>query len=205
MEPEKEKKENKYIRGKIYKLTSGYTGFVYIGSTINTLSNRLSHHRTDYNRKVNITSTILMGLPDIEIVLLCNFPCNTNEELRHEERKWINLPEYRDRCVNLRNPITSDSEKKIQISNYRKVHQEKYTQRATSWRKDNRNKFNEHCKNYYYRNRDRVLARKAIKHNCECGGRYTNSTKTLHFKTQMHLRWEESQKHLRHNKEWSSL
>lgn len=37
-----------YSKGKIYKIWSPSTGLTYIGSTIQTLSNRLSGHRVKH-------------------------------------------------------------------------------------------------------------------------------------------------------------
>ena len=39
---------NKYQKGKIYKLVCESTGLIYIGSTINSLSRRLSRHKSQY-------------------------------------------------------------------------------------------------------------------------------------------------------------
>ena len=49
-----EKPENKYSRGKIYKLISNQTTDVYYGSTVEPrLTNRLSSHRCNYKLWLN--------------------------------------------------------------------------------------------------------------------------------------------------------
>ena len=42
--------ENKYQKGQIYKIVDIGYNKCYIGSTIESLSNRMSKHRTDYKR-----------------------------------------------------------------------------------------------------------------------------------------------------------
>jgi len=81
--------ENKYQRGKIYKIVDiGYTK-CYIGSTIETLSNRMSGHRSAYksfSKGLNklVSSGVLFeefGLENCKIELIENYPCETKDEL----------------------------------------------------------------------------------------------------------------------------
>ena len=44
--------ENKYINGKIYKISSPSTNGVYIGSTCSLLRSRLNKHIIDYNQYI---------------------------------------------------------------------------------------------------------------------------------------------------------
>ena len=84
-----ENNENKYQRGKVYKLISNQTDAVYYGSTIeDTLTNRLSGHRRGYKCWLNgkhyyyVTSFEILKYEDCKIILVESYPCNTN--LPHE-------------------------------------------------------------------------------------------------------------------------
>ena len=72
-------KENKYQRGKIYKVASNKTEDIYIGSTCETLSRRLSQHRQDYKKYLKgkhdyITCWEVLKTDDYFIVLIENYP-----------------------------------------------------------------------------------------------------------------------------------
>ena len=66
--------ENKYKRGKIYKLVSFQTDKVYVGSTCEPyLSNRMSKHRVNFKNYQNggyhyVTSFELLKYDDADII-----------------------------------------------------------------------------------------------------------------------------------------
>ena len=92
--------ENKYQRGKIYKIISNQTDLVYYGSTIeDTLTNRLSGHRRGYKCWVNgkddyVTSFEIVKYEDCKIILVESFPCNTKYELTSREQYYIDDNAY---------------------------------------------------------------------------------------------------------------
>lgn len=80
-----------YKNGKIYRIVSK-TGKQYVGSTVETLSQRLSRHRGYIKDKTNqgISSVIILKEdPNAKIVLLEKYPCSSSEELRAREQYWI--------------------------------------------------------------------------------------------------------------------
>ena len=85
-----------YQSAKIYAIRSKQTDLVYIGSTTQKLSARLTNHRT----RTDTTSRHILKYQDAWIELIKDFPCNTLDELLEEEGKYIN--EYH--CVNRNNP-----------------------------------------------------------------------------------------------------
>ena len=97
-----ENTENKYQRGKIYKIISNQTNLVYYGSTIEKiLTNRLSGHRTDYKYWLNgkqtyVTSFEIIKYEDCKIILVESFPCNTKYELTARDQYYID----NNKCVN---------------------------------------------------------------------------------------------------------
>ena len=87
---------------KNYKLISNQTHLVYYGSTIeNTLTNRLSGHRTSYKKWLvgkddYVTSFEIVKYEDCKIILVELFPCNTKYELTSREQHYID----NNTCVN---------------------------------------------------------------------------------------------------------
>ena len=94
--------ENKYQRGKIYKIISPQTNDVYYGSTIETkITNRLSSHRQHYKRQLKenyaygyVTSYEIVEYDDCKIILVENFPSNTKYELLAREQYYIDNNDY---------------------------------------------------------------------------------------------------------------
>ena len=83
-----------YSRGKIYIIRSYQTDQVYIGSTIQPLSNRMVTHRGMYKSYklggTNYTSSFeVIQFYDAYIELVENYPCNSNEELHRREGQLI--------------------------------------------------------------------------------------------------------------------
>ena len=75
-----------YSNGEIYRIVCNSTGKVYIGSTTQSLSKRLSSHRLDYKKCLNgkyqfITSFEIIKENNYEIILIENVPCNNKQEL----------------------------------------------------------------------------------------------------------------------------
>ena len=83
-----------YKNGKIYKIVCNITGKVYIGSTTQTLSRRLTGHRANYKcfeeGKPNVvTSYQVLEQGNYDIVLIENVSCESKEELHRRERHFI--------------------------------------------------------------------------------------------------------------------
>ena len=165
-----EKPENKYQRGKIYKLISNQTDDVYYGSTIETvLTNRLSGHRKDYrywlNGKCGYTSSYeIVKFEDCKIILVENFPCNTKYELTAREQYHID----NNMCVNKKKAPTGLNkleyskqyyeENKNKISEKHKQYNEKNKdyihQRNNQYYESHKDVIHHKNKNYYESNKD---------------------------------------------------
>jgi len=107
---------SKYKQGKIYKLVCN--GLIYIGSTIQKLSQRKGEHKMYYKNylltgKSRCSSTDLFKLEqEVDIFLIEEYPCKTKAELCLREKYWYELTE----CVNHQNPYRTIEE----IKNYKK-------------------------------------------------------------------------------------
>ena len=169
--------ENKYQRGKIYRIICNITNLCYVGSTTyHTLAQRLSVHKTDFKRwkenklKHKCSSVNVLESNNYNIILIENFPCNCRDELE---------------CVNLVLPSRTRQEYLI----------------------DNKDKILSSRKEHYYSNHERKLeiARtyreknpdKVIECNkkqaemppilCECGMYYTYKHKARHLSSKRHI------------------
>lgn len=102
-----------YNTSKIYKLVCDTTNKQYIGSTIQTLPQRLSAHKYNYkNNLEKYSSTEIFKNNNYRIELLENYYCNTKEELLKRERYYI---ENND-CINKNIPICGRNESQLRYS-----------------------------------------------------------------------------------------
>jgi len=178
---------SKYIQGKIYKLTSSQTDKVYIGSTIKPLNNRFSKHKCDYKRwlksqMVKITSYDLLQYDDVKIELIKEFPCETKKELEKEEGKLILENNSVNKCV-----VGRTQKESVRI--YRHKNKEKLKETNKIYRHKNKETLNERRKEYVEANKEKIKERMNEKFKCECGGKYTYTHKSRHFKSKKHLKF----------------
>jgi hypothetical protein len=112
--------ENKYQKGKIYKIVCKTTNKVYIGTTCEKyLSDRLKGHRIAYKYKKDMTNYYcsvfeVLKNNDYYIELIENYPCMSKDELSRRERHYINTLEN---VVNIKRPIVEPNEKKKEYEN----------------------------------------------------------------------------------------
>ena len=174
-----------YKNGRIYKITSDSTDKIYIGSTCQSLSKRMTTHRDDYKRFVNgkrgkTTSYELIKLGDAIITLIEDYPCERKEQLHARERYHIEL--NKDICVNKYIPTRTRKE-------YEQDNKEHIAEYHIEYKKINKEKIVEYCKEYYQINK-KHLNEKII---CQCGGKYTLINKSKHEQSKKHLGFIQSQ------------
>jgi hypothetical protein len=91
--------DEKYQQGKIYKIVSPNNEMSYVGSTINTLNDRLSQHKYDYACCIKGTCRFVtsfgifekFGVDNCKIELIETFPCNSRLELEKREGEIIQV------------------------------------------------------------------------------------------------------------------
>lgn len=173
----------KYQQGKIYQVVSRLTPKIYIGSTINSLSRRMALHRAAC-RKLLFEGKSSRGIneifsidPDCEIVLIENFPCQNKQELFLRERFYIE--QMKDICVNVKQPIMLEGDRKLYFAKHYENNREKVIDRA---------------KKYYYDHKDEILSKNKEKITCECGQQMCKSSFYLHIRSGIHFRALEAKK-----------
>ena len=132
-----------YQNGKIYKIIDNTNiSLPYIGSTVQTLSNRLSSHRTNYKQYLkgrynySISFDIIKN-NNYRIVLLENYSCNNKEELIMREQYYID----NINCINKKRAYSS---------------KEYLKQNSKKWRINNKEKIKETNKQYNINNREKI-------------------------------------------------
>ena len=156
-----------YANGKIYTIRSYQTDKIYIGSTTQTLTRRLSKHKSNFKRWKNggkdnyVSSFELFKYADVYIELLELCPCDTKIELCKREGELIREID----CINKNVAGRTMNE----------------------YRADNKEKLKEQTKEWRENNKDKIKDRESIKYDCECGGKYTCASKARHLKTNKHL------------------
>ena len=142
-----------YSKGKIYIVRNTINDMVYIGSTIQKLSERMRKHRSDWRagkRFVTVHKGFTEhGVDNFYIELYENFPCNNVEELRRREGEVQRL--FKDkaynRCIAGRTKKEWCEDNKDDIA---AKHQKYYEK--------NHDKLLAKANKYYDANRDKVLA-----------------------------------------------
>jgi len=192
---------SKYQNGKIYCIWSYETEEIYIGSTYNELDHRLKGHKDKYSQMLNgkkvgnRKSFEILKYGDAQIGIIEEYPCNTKQELLRREGelqkqiKCVNKliagqtgKEWRDSNRNL---INEKSRKKYEAEDI-KIKQERHKKNHER----NGHKWKNTRKKYSVNNKEKFTK----KTECECGGSFTFSNKSTHFKTKRHIKWLEEKK-----------
>lgn len=184
---------SKYENGKIYKIVNDELNLTYYGSTISTLTKRLSQHKNnskDINKQ--LSSKILFSTeinPKIYLVEL--FSCNFKIELERRERFYI---ENND-CIN--KSIPSRSKKEWQEDNKEKTalkgkkwyqdNKDKTILRSKIYAENNKEEIILYKKEYYQKNKEEISLKEKEKINCSCGSVVGIYKIRRHEKTKKHL------------------
>jgi len=121
---------------KIYKITSmNNPELVYYGHTCQTLSQRFATHKGVYNTS---KSKIIIEKGDAVIILIENYPCETEDQARAREAFYIlNNP-----CIN--KVIPGRSKRQYEIDNKDKIREYK-----KQYKIDNKEQLKEYKKQWY--------------------------------------------------------
>jgi hypothetical protein len=121
----KGKKTKDYSKGKVYKIFCNLTNDIYYGSTIQTLSKRISQHREQLKKGKKMTSFGIIERGDYAMSLVESYPiCKSREELLARERIYIE----NSTCVNKRVPGRT---KKEHYQAYKEEIKKKKTEKYT--------------------------------------------------------------------------
>ena len=191
-----------YTNSKVYKIWSTQGDMIYVGSTTKQyLSQRMDKHRTDYkcwkdNKSSFITSFKLFDLYGLEncfIELIEAKECNTKDELKQIEGKYIRELVCVNKRVEGRTKKEWREENKETIKQHYQDNKNQLLQYQKEYFESNKEKVLEQQKLYKNNNKDKINQRKIRKYECECGGKYNHDNKSTHQKTIKHCQFIESQ------------
>jgi len=178
--------DDRYKRGKIYRLACTETLDIYIGSTIKTLKKRLRIHRC----KGNTCESKYFIDPVIELIEL--YPCNNRLELRKREQYYIDTNE----CINKYKSYISEKDRKETDRKYRLDNKEKRNEYNRQYHQDNKEKRkekrNEYNRQYRLDNKEKIKEKSKEKTICECGIEVTKCNLSRHEKSKFHKNYEKN-------------
>ena len=155
-----ENTQNKYQRGKIYKIISNQTNLVYYGSTIEeVLTNRLSGHRQQYKSWLNgkhdyVTSFEIVKYQDCKIILVESYPCKTVYELTAREQYYID----NNTCVN-KNKANTGLNRKDYIKQYQIEHMDELKAKKKEYYNNHIDEITQYKKEYYKKHEEETKER----------------------------------------------
>ena len=173
-------KKEKFKNGKVYKIIDKTNGNVYIGSTCQTLSQRLTQHKANYKQYLkgntgnNTTSFEILKNNNYEIVLLEN--CNnitSKDELHNRERYYIDSLECVNKCrPGVFNELGKEQYKKHWVENnkdkldsykgkykgkYKETLHKIYLRKKENETEENKQKRKEYHQEHYKNNKTKYL------------------------------------------------
>lgn len=187
---------SKYQRGKIYKLCSKQTDEIYIGSTTQSLNERLKGHKWHFSywkrgKGGSVSSFKILKHNDVYIELIEKYPCENKFLLLQKEAEYIQKLD----CVNKNiagNYLYQNciDDKKTQIAKYNKSYYSRNKKHMidniNKNRLKNREKSLQRMKDYNEKHKERLSAWRKEKIHCICGSIFRRGDKAKHFKTIRH-------------------
>ena len=140
-----------YQKAKVYKLYSPSKNLTYIGSTTETLAQRLAKHKFCYkaynkdNTKTYTSSYLVLDEEDYKIELLEEYACNNRSQLERKEGEYIK----NNICVN--QVIAGRTIKEYCIDNADKLREQRKQYKIA-----NADILKEKDKQYYIANADKI-------------------------------------------------
>lgn len=146
-----------YEKSKIYKLICD-DGFYYYGSTIASLNNRLSGHKTA-SKDMSLNSKVyshlrIIGLDKVRIELVKSVPCKNRTELRSIENTYIESSKLDSLCLNTLRSHTPIQEKIVMEKNRQLRNKEHRGVIMRKYYETNKDKIRERGKKVYEENKE---------------------------------------------------
>lgn len=133
--------DNRYAKGKIYRLVNSVDDEFYVGSTCDTLPKRFHGHKQMAKKKISRRVYVHLneiGWDNVSIVLVEMYPCGSKMELERRERQVID--ELKP-SLNKNLPTRTDAE-------YRQDNREERLTKKKEYYQQTKDKWIEYHKNY---------------------------------------------------------
>jgi hypothetical protein len=156
-----------YESGKIYKLQCS-DGYYYIGSTIQTLKERLILHKRKAKQEGSVKNKKFshinqLGWDNVEILLLQDYTCQNKRELEKKEQEFINLNDVL--CLNTQRAFQTKEERSDYMRDFRSSHQDEIRSQMKEWKLHNRSREDHNAYNNanYHKNKETINAKRRAK------------------------------------------
>ena len=169
MNTKETEEDPRYIKGKIYKITSSNTEKIYIGSTILPLEVRFSVHKSSKD----CSSRYIINEGNASIELMYEYPCKNKPELESEEARMMQACRKKGfEVVNKYTPgaIAAAGGKLEYDKEHNKANKEKLAEYNKEYCKANKEKIKKRKAEYYKANKEKKAEykRNLPKIVCEC-------------------------------------
>jgi hypothetical protein len=162
------------IIGRIYKIICDDTNECYIGSTTQTLTQRLQGHRSEYKSdKVTTSSAQIIARGNFHIELIEEMVCDTIPELHKREGYW----QKRTTCIN--KYIAGRSSKEYYQDNKEEIRKKRCPAYHSKWYYANKGRWKGYAATASVRKKEKVT--------CECGRELTRGALRKHRQSQFHI------------------
>ena len=181
-----------YQNGKIYCIRNSVDDDIYVGSTTQALSKRMDIHRSHARTESKKSNYKLyqkmkeVGIEQFYIELIEKYECNSKEELFKKEGEWIR------KMGTLNFQIAGRPIEECRKEYYSRD-PERWREYHKKWNEDNREKEQTRLKKHWEENKEEIKKVRNTKHSCECGGKYTTTHKSNHFKSKKHQAYIQQQ------------
>jgi len=199
------------MKGVIYRIYDNTNGNIYYGSTIQSLSNRMASHRSNYkkwikgDKRTSCKSFEIIKNGDYDYNIVEEIECENKYELHNRERYYIENNEcvnklipnrtkkeynkqYRednkDKIKDNKKQYYENNKDKIKEKQYYEDNKDKILEKKKNYHKNNKDKINEKKKNYYEDNKNKINE----KITCECGCIVFKKSLNRHRKSKKHLK-----------------
>jgi hypothetical protein len=171
------------VIGRVYKIVCDETDFgeCYIGSTFDSLANRLGGHKSEYKKwkegrkEAKTTSYKLFekyGVGNCEIVLIKEYEVLDRRHLEVYETLWI----YKLKTINKNNPVggllkrqqdqrwreENKEEIKLYMKEYYEENKEAFSLRNKDYRETHKEELKLYHKDYYEKNKGKMLSQQKV-------------------------------------------
>ena len=193
------RKQKDCAKGKIYFIRSNNPEIKskYVGSTIQTLAQRMTAHRANYNKwlkgKCGACSIFYefqkYGVEQFHIELVEDYPCEREEQLYSRENFFIRQED----CVNKQLAFTTPEEKKANCKQYDQEHKEERIARSKKYNQEHKEEIKQRNLKYRLEHNEELTIKKKQyydKNNelitCVCGCQIKKQSLKGHLKTEKH-------------------
>jgi hypothetical protein len=175
------------IYGRVYSIRSHQTSDIYIGSTTQTLSQRLTDHRRDYKYFLNhnnhyMTSYEILKYGDEYIEVIYEGDFESKQSLKRKEGEY----QREMKCVN--KVIAGRTSQELFKIYYEKT-KEHRTNYNHQYYDEHKEQILEHVTQYRNEHKDQISHRRKQKITCACGSVICIGAKQQHERSKKHLEY----------------